>query len=347
MDVSIDSLVEGILAAEGPVLMVGAPDTGKTTLAARLAKAALSAGRPAAVIDLDVGQSEVGPPGLMDLAPAEAEAPMSKWRPRGQWYIGSTSPLGALPQTVAGARRLADRAAERGFSPVIVDTPSFVPIPAGIALTTALVDVLKPGLVVAVQIEGEIERWLRGIGAPVARVVSDPNVRSKPSGLRATRRGARLGAYFQDSTEHSIRLTEWTLRNTRLGAGAPMPHTELAQASTMLGCPVVHGERAPASVAFWTLGAPRHDPARIAAEFGAPRAVTFDASVWKGRSLGFIARDGFCLAMGVVTDVDWPSLIATVRAPVYSVAEAVAISAGQMRHRPDGEELPAVPDRDA
>lgn len=342
----MNELESRIAELDGAVVFLGAPDVGKTTLVERTARAVANH-RPAAVVDGDVGQSEIGPPGMMDLAKAEADNPMARWKPRGQWYVGATSPFVDMAQVVVGLRRLLGRAAQRSLAPVLVDTCSFVPSPSGLALATAVVDVLRPDLVVAVQLEDEMERWLRGVGVPVVRLVSEPDVRTKPKGLRAARRAARLVSYFRDAPEHRLPLNDWALRNTRLGAGAPVSRAERDRAASALGRAVVHGERAGGSVAFWTRGAPRAEPQRFAADFQAQRMVTFDADVWEGRSLGFIAPDGMCLAMGVVEAVDWASMTATVRAPLYGISDAKALAMGRMRHQPDGESLPAISEQDA
>jgi polynucleotide 5'-hydroxyl-kinase GRC3/NOL9 len=335
--------LDDISQRTGTLLFVGPADRGKTTLVERAARR-IAEQRPAAVMDLDIGQSEIGPPGLMDLAEAVPDTSMAKWRARRQWYIGDTSPYGLPAQTVVGARRLADMALELGFETLLVDTASFLPTPAGLALAGALVDALRPACVVAVARGNEMEAWLRGVSAPVIRVTADDAVRVKPQSLRAVRRAARLESYFRDAPEHAVRLDEWPLRATRLGLGAPLPAADRAAGATALGCPVVHAERAGDSVALWTLGPPRRDPARAAEALSARRVTTFDAAWWNHRSVGFLMPDGACLAMGVVERVDWPSLTATVRAPVYSLAEARVLSAGRMRHKPGGEGLPPVPE---
>jgi len=327
----------------GTVLFVGPADRGKTTRVERAARD-IAAARPAAVLDLDVGQSEIGPPGMMDLADAVPDRPMAQWRARRQWYLGDLSPYSLPGATVAGARRLADAAREKGAETLLVDTASFIAGPAGPALATALLDALRPDAVVAVAREGEMDAWLRGVFVPVIRVAPEEAVRVKPSGLRAVCRAAKLATYFRDAAEHAVRLDEWPLRGTRLGLGEPLAASDRAAAATALGCPVVHAERAGASVAAWTLGSPRHDPARAAADLRARRLVTFDAAWWNNRSAGFLRPDGSCLAMALVDRVDWPSLTATVRAPVHSLAEAAVLSAGRFRHKPDGEALSSVPE---
>lgn len=339
--------MEDVFAAGGVIFAAGAADTGKSSRIASIAAAQADVGRSVMVLDLDVGQSEIGPPGLIDLCEVAPDKPAKEWKARAQWYVGATTPFASMVDVVTGALRLAERALELGAELVLVDTPSFVNTPSGHALMRCLVDVLRPNAILAIQRQDELDRWLSGIGAPALRLPMDPGARSKPAGLRAARRASKLADYFADAKRHQVSLTEKVMRGTRLGFGTALTTTDHRIASPLLGCPVLHAERGASSVAFWTLGPPRHPLDRVAAEFGVRQAVTFDAAFWAGRSLGFIGPNGFCVAMGVVEKVDWPSLTAAVRAPAYSLAEAVAVHAGTMRHRTDGTGLPNVPERDA
>lgn len=335
--------LDDIARAGGVILFVGPGDRGKTTQVERLARR-LASERRVAVLDLDPGQSEIGPPGMMDFADAVSESPMEKWRARRQWYLGDLSPYSAPVPAVAGAVRLLRAARDLGHETVLIDTPSFLPTPIGHALASGFVDALRPDAVVAVAHEREMDAWLRGVFTPVVRLAPEEAVRLKPQALRAVRRASRLAAYFNDAPRHAVRLDEWPVRGTRFGLGAVLPAADRAAAATALGCPVVHAERAGGTVAVWTLGAPRRDAARAADALRVRRVVTYDAAWWKERSAGLLRKDGSCLAMALVENVDWPSLTATVRAPIHSLAEAAVLAMGRFRHTLTGDGLPAVPD---
>lgn len=340
------SIVDSVLAAAGPVMVVGVSDTGKSTLVAGIAHAAADAGARPAVLEADVGQSEHGPPGMMDLLEPAPDPAARPWRTLGQWYVGSTAPYTVMAQCVAGIRRLADRASSLGMHPVLVDTSSFVGNTTGTAYKTAKHDVLRPGLVLAVQFDDEIEFWLRGLGTPVQRVPVAAGVRDKPEGLRIARRAQRLATYFRDAPAHRIPLLGTPLRGTRLGLGETVPPDACGRLSDILGCRVVHAERAGRSVALWAVGVPRHGLDRALEVLRAGRVITLNASLWEGRSVGFVGRDGFCLAQGVIEAVDWVAMAATVRAPFYGIAEAAAVAVGTMRHTLDGSRLPDVPSQE-
>ena len=54
--------IDDVKASPGTVVVVGAIDVGKTTFCALLASQGVEAGIPTAVVDADMGQSEIGPP---------------------------------------------------------------------------------------------------------------------------------------------------------------------------------------------------------------------------------------------------------------------------------------------
>ena len=48
-------------------MLIGAPDTGKSTLAREILRQSIAKGKAAALVDADVAQSTVGPPGCVGL----------------------------------------------------------------------------------------------------------------------------------------------------------------------------------------------------------------------------------------------------------------------------------------
>lgn len=88
------------------VMVIGGSDTGKTTLVERLAGRFAGEG-PTAVVDLDMGQSHVGPPTTVAWARvggAGEGGGFPGWNgltPDGVYFTGATSPVGSLLPSVA------------------------------------------------------------------------------------------------------------------------------------------------------------------------------------------------------------------------------------------------------
>jgi polynucleotide 5'-hydroxyl-kinase GRC3/NOL9 len=146
----------------GTVLVVGATDTGKTTLARYLYHRLAAHHERLAFVDGDMGQAMLGPPTTMTLAlsrPDEARFPPAG--PRFRTFVGDISPGGHMLLTVVGAHKLVEKARENGATAIVFDTTGLIdPVHGGGALKRALVDILRPEIVVALQRASELEHLL-------------------------------------------------------------------------------------------------------------------------------------------------------------------------------------------
>ena len=172
-------------------VIIGAGDTGKTTLAARLASALAAAGARVAVVDADVGQSEIGPPTTVGLGAVT--------RPLGRLhdadlvaleFIGDTSPVRRIAQTADATGRLVRRALADGFAHVIVDTGGLVQGALGLALKRAKLRAADPDLLIVVQHQDESELLARALGG--AERPSVVRVAASPAATRRTQTQRRL-----------------------------------------------------------------------------------------------------------------------------------------------------------
>jgi len=146
----------------GVVLVVGATDTGKTTFARYLYRRLSAYHENLALVDGDMGQATLGPPTTMSIALGhgnDAEFPPSG--PRYGVFVGDISPTGHMLPTVVGAGRLVEKAQDEGATAIVVDTTGLIaPKQGGGALKLALVDLLRPQVVVGLQRGSELEHLL-------------------------------------------------------------------------------------------------------------------------------------------------------------------------------------------
>ena len=108
-------------------VIVGESEAGKTSLTAWLAGELAAAGDHVAVVDADLGQSEIGPPTTVGLGRirgrvtrlADAECIALE-------FVGATSAARCLRETALATARLVDRARALAFDRVLVDTSGLV-----------------------------------------------------------------------------------------------------------------------------------------------------------------------------------------------------------------------------
>jgi polynucleotide 5'-hydroxyl-kinase GRC3/NOL9 len=241
-----DPLVEAALDARITIVL-GTIDVGKTSLVTHLANGLLARGRRVAIIDADVGQSEIGPPTTIGLGrvsrplarPAEAD-------PIALHFVGATSAARDQLATVVGTRRMADRALAMGFERVVVDTSGLIGGELGRRLKQAKIDALAPDLIVALQRRGECEPILRAYDRSPSRVLRLPPVaaaRRRTADERRRHRELALAAHFAGARTLSLDLSRVVLRGPPLLAGEPLAPDELREAGVAAETDLVWGER--------------------------------------------------------------------------------------------------------
>jgi polynucleotide 5'-hydroxyl-kinase GRC3/NOL9 len=201
-----DAAVEA--AASVPVtVIVGAGDTGKTTLAAQLASALAARGIRVAVVDADVGQSEIGPPTTVGLG--AVTRPLTRLRDADLIaldFIGDTSPVRRIGPTADATGRLVRRALAAGFAHVIVDTGGLVEGALGLALKRAKLRAVDADLVLVVQRRDESEPLARALGGAERPAVR--RVAASPAATRRTQTQRRLfrDRAFQEYLQHAMSI---------------------------------------------------------------------------------------------------------------------------------------------
>ena len=193
----------------GEVMVIGATDSGKSTLVRWLAERLLERHRRVGWLDGDIGQSSLGVPSTMSLALLDG-APEGLPRSRKSFFVGAVSPRGHMLPLLVGAQRLRQQATAAGATVLLVDTTGLVAAEAGGgALKEWKIELLQPQTVIAVQAERELEHLL----APLRRDgrmtlhVLEPiaAVRRRSPEERAARRARLFRDYFAGGA--AVRMT--------------------------------------------------------------------------------------------------------------------------------------------
>ena len=186
-------------ALSGTVMLVGATDTGKSTLARWLIEQARSRGQTAAWLDGDLGQSSLGIPGTLNLAMFAGKS--STAADRASFFVGSSSPRGHMLQVLTGLCRLRDFARTKGADPIVLDTSGLIaPESGGGALKEWEVEHLLPTTVIALQREQELEHllapWRHDPRFRLHLLPIAPEVRRRSPQERAERRRTLFRRFF-------------------------------------------------------------------------------------------------------------------------------------------------------
>ncbi len=149
----------------GPILVVGAPDTGKSTFARYLYEQLTKTSDRAALLDADVGQNHFRRPTTMTLALTDPEQPTA-FPPTGAtrtFFVGNNSPVRHMLELLTGLHAFLAWLDCRApaTDALVVDTDGLVdPRRGGVNLKGAQIEMLRPCTVVALRRGDELEPLL-------------------------------------------------------------------------------------------------------------------------------------------------------------------------------------------
>ena len=198
----------------GICLILGAADTGKTTLAAALT-GRLARSRAVGIIDADIGQSHIGPPTTVGwVVVDEPKVDFSQVTPGGISFVGDVTPVGHLLQLTAAITQCVQQVS-KVTDLIIIDTPGFINGPAASALWWTVQRILRPELVLAVQRDNELSGILAGLqnlGPQIELIKASPEIPTKSPQARRSYRQSQFQKYFRDSQLYNISLSNMAIQ---------------------------------------------------------------------------------------------------------------------------------------
>ena len=188
------------------ILVIGPTDAGKTTLIKRLYNHWCRQER-VLVLDTDVGQSDIGPPGTLGLgtghSPVEDLAQLTEV---GLHFAGVLSPSEDMAQFLWGVERLFRLALSRRPQRLLVDTTGWVWGQA-LSLKMAKCNLINPDLVlVLAREEIPLVRLLDHSTYPLILLAPSPRVRIRNTEARREFRLQRIKNYFQRGKRDTLNL---------------------------------------------------------------------------------------------------------------------------------------------
>lgn len=329
------------------VLLLGGTDSGKTTWAREAALALTEAGHSTAIVDCDLGQSEIGPPGTVGAAlaaPGSAFRSLRDLPPLAGCFVGAISPARYRLEVCVGAVQMARIAKKQKPDLVLVDTDGYIQGSSARQFKQYLCELLLPQVIVAFTRGDELVPILsafRTLETPdIWRIPVGSLVQRKTAAARATRRGARFQAALAGSEPLICSLDTVALLGTALGTGEPQPHHLLQFLSRSLGKAVLHAERT-ADGLYVVVHGEQWDTSGLAAveSYFAVRSVTITAAQrFAGLLVGLISKSGVLLGIGRIDRIDFPRRTVTVLTPCRKGAAVAQLRLGSLRLRADGRE---------
>lgn len=343
-----EHMVAEILAAPGVVMVVGAADVGKTNFCLQLCSAAYDGGIPTAVVDADVGQSEIGAPGTIGMAlvdkPIEA---LSDLRPKRLYFVGATSPFGHMMECAIGTKKMTDAAIEHGAKLVVVDTTGLVEGYAGRKLKTYKADLIRPQYLVGIQKRREIEHLLVPFSkienVNTRAIKASAEARRKPTEFRTARRKLNFYNHFFEAQGHIIRLEDVCCWNTWFGTGRPMKWQYMKFIEDSLRCRVLHAEITGDGIFMISERACAKPGLRLLEEeFKTSKITVTQGELFHNLLVGLADENGSTMNVGLMQAIDFKQKCMFVLSQMKTISPVRVVQFGSLRVTKEGKELGAL-----
>lgn len=192
----------------GKVVLLGGVDTGKSTLSILISNMALKRGHKPAVIDGDVGQADIGPPGFISMSyPEEPVLWMRELKPVYMKFVGDIKPQHRVEDIIHNLYELIEIAAGDQRAPIIVDTDGWIGDEYALSYKYKLISELDPDAIVVL---GE-ELWnlfskFEAIGVKVYRTRTPASRRVRSREERRQLRRDKYSEYLNGAGQRRIDL---------------------------------------------------------------------------------------------------------------------------------------------
>jgi polynucleotide 5'-hydroxyl-kinase GRC3/NOL9 len=323
-----------ILQNKGTIMILGAPDTGKTTFTTFLANQALEKGIFPAVLDSDIGQSDIGPPTTIGLAfPTQPMNTLSDVEADEVYFIGTTS-VHQVCDMVVGLQYLTQKAQKRSDL-VIIDTCGYVHGDTGRRLKHTKLQAIRPDMVVALQIKEELRPILRSWRGTIINVSVPTGIKKVPRRKRKEIRQIRWCKALSQAQDRQVDLEEKTLLNTYLLSGKK---TDKRLFKKLLHHDVLHAEEIPEGF-FLVKKDTFHEYQSPAVTVTGNTLKTLDAG-WEQNLVVGLLRDTICVDIGIIKKINYTSMMAVIACKEHDFD---SISFGRVKVDESGYETGFIP----
>jgi polynucleotide 5'-hydroxyl-kinase GRC3/NOL9 len=207
------TLLDVLEKERGIAILLGATDTGKSTLAKFLIHQLCQRGLMVALVDADIGQSFLGPPTTIGFSIFKSHP---DWEliltPPELFFVGSITPEGRFSTHLKGVKRMVDKAASHEADLILVDTTGFVLGEAGKELKRRKIDLISPRSLLALQESDEMEPILNLYKEnPLYKIYRLPlseQVRPRSMEERQAYRANKFREYFKHSSIQELAVEE-------------------------------------------------------------------------------------------------------------------------------------------
>ncbi|RMH56446.1 MAG: hypothetical protein D6679_09210 [Candidatus Hydrogenedentota bacterium] len=312
------------------IIVLGEMDTGKSFFATYVANKLLGRGIRPAVLDCDIGQSDIGPPGCFGVLVLKRPTPfLALQEPTAIEMVGAHSPALHFLPTVAAFSRMTKQAL-KSADVLIINTNGWVQGDGGRAMKRTKLEAFDPDLIVLMQRDRELEHLVvREPKRKIVRMVVSRKASFTPPDERKLLREEISRRYMKNARTITIRgfFTARAYYGTGQVSQPPVPVPGLLHAERLSGWE------------GWLLVTkkPIRNPARLSERLKS-RIMNIVAGSERNVMVGLLDARDRCLGIGSLQSLDYARRIARIVTPVRNKKAICTIQFSSLRLDPKGYE---------
>ena len=336
-----------ILKNKGVVLVLGATDTGKSVCTLLFANYWVKHGRRVGIVDVDMGQSDLGPPTTMGMVVINKMIKcLEEVSPDILYFVGSTSPINYFLSTIWGAKKLIDEGKRKGADIIIVDTTGLIKGIPGQTLKEYMIDIISPCHIIALQKKDELEHILKKFilneETIIYRLSPCAEVRRKTYLQRREIREEKFRKYFKNSSSLTLNLNNLILRGSYYCSGIVLGEEDLGFLERVLMVEVVYAEKTWEGIFIIVKGRVPggfNDFFQIKKRFNAEKIIITEKDKYKNLLVSLDNYQGFVISLGIIQEFDFKKKCLTVYTPLKNCKGVFGLKFGSIKVSLDGKEL--------
>jgi len=339
-----------ILKDGGLVMVLGATDTGKSICSLLFANFWTKHGRKVAMVDMDMGQSDLGPPTTIGLLlmnkPVKSLREVSA---DSLYFIGSTSPLNYFLSTICGTKKLIDEGKKKEVEIVIVDTTGLVKGDSGRILKESMIDIAFPSHIIALQRRNELDHILKNINLTdemiIHRLSPCNEVRRKTYFQRREAREEKFRKYFEQSSSQEIDLNNLNIKGSYYCSGVALGEEDLSFLEKTLMNEIIYAERTWEGMYIITkerLPEKFGGFFQIKKRFNKEKIMIIEGDKFKNLLVSLDDQRGFVVSLGIIQSCNFQEKYFTIYTPLKDLSKVFSLKFGAIQLGLDGEELGKV-----
>ena len=331
------------------VLVLGASDTGKSTFCRYLVDYACDASLKVALVDADVGQSQIGPPTTIGMrlyeSPELTDTSLSEntneERESGQiadslYFVGSITPQRNLLPILTGTRLMTDSAVNKDADFIVIDTTGYVHDGAAAMLKQQKIELLCPNHIVCIGRSKDMDRIVGCFSSlnslTIHHLLPHRLTRTKSREARKRNRKARFKAYFADSELQKIPIEKIRGARTPFFNGRIANDKELDILSGLTETEVVYAEWGHRSISLISQRKLTHDTIKKLKDYLSLLYVTAERLThFDNRLVGMLDNAGDNVTIGIIEAIDYQNRELHIRCKSGIASEIRLIQLGEYR----------------